>query len=86
MKELCISIDVSKGESHVGSYIDSVTIYRKVFVIKHDAKGFQQIRSLHDEMKEKHQNFVVLDDTLLLLQRQCLLLFDASLSFHHVMI
>lgn len=58
MKELCISIDVSKGESHVGSYIDSVTIYRKVFVIKHDAKGFQQIRSLHDEMKEKHQKEV----------------------------
>lgn len=58
MKELCISIDVSKGESHVGSFIDPITIYRKVFVIKHDVKGFQQIKALHDEMREKHQKEV----------------------------
>lgn len=51
MKELCISIDVSKGESHVGSFIDSMTIYHKVFTIKHDLKGFQQIKALYDEMR-----------------------------------
>ena len=60
MKEMCISIDVSKGESHVGSFIDPMTSYRKVFVIKHDLKGFQQIKQLHDEMKEKHQRNVVI--------------------------
>lgn len=54
MKELCISVDVSKGESHVGSFIDPMTMYRKVFVIKHDVKGFQQIKDLHDEMKAKY--------------------------------
>lgn len=58
MKGLCISIDVSKGESHVGSYVDPMTVYRKVFVIKHDLKGFQQIKALHDEMKEKYQKEV----------------------------
>lgn len=58
MKELCISIDVSKGESHVGSFIDPMTIYHKVFVIKHDVKGFQQIKALYDEMKAKHQKEV----------------------------
>lgn len=58
MKELCISIDVSKGESHVGSFIDPITIYHKVFVIKHDVNGFQQIKTLHDEMKAKYQKEV----------------------------
>ncbi len=44
LKGLCISIDVSKGESHVGSFVNSMSMYRKVFVIKQDLKGFQQIK------------------------------------------
>lgn len=58
LKGLCISIDVSKGESHVGSFTDPMTVYRKVFVIRHDLKGFQEIKTLHDEMKEKYQEEV----------------------------
>lgn len=55
LKGLCISINVSKGESHVGSFVDPMSVYRKVFVIKHDLKGFQKIKALHDEMKEKYR-------------------------------
>lgn len=55
LKGLCISIDVSKGESHVGSFVDPMSVYRKVIVIKHDLKGFQKIKALHDEMKEKYR-------------------------------
>lgn len=58
MKELCISIDVSKGESHVGSFIDLMTTYHKVFAIKHDLKGFQQIKALYDEMRIEYQKEV----------------------------
>ncbi|MEG0362171.1 MAG: IS110 family transposase [Longicatena sp.] len=65
MKELCISIDVSKGESHVGSFIDPMTIHRKVFVIKHDLRGFQKIKVLQHEMKEKYEKdvYVVFEAT-----------------------
>ncbi|MDQ0362465.1 IS110 family transposase [Breznakia pachnodae] len=51
MKDVCITVDVSKNESHVGSYLDLNTPFKAIFKVKHDLQGFKKIKELANEMK-----------------------------------
>lgn len=43
MKASCIAIDVSKGSSHIQSYIDSDTSFSEVHKIDHNRSGFNEL-------------------------------------------
>ena len=60
MKGPIVSIDVSKGESHIQGFKDLNDRYSNVRKIKHDRKGFDNLLSLIQKMeKELNDNVCV---------------------------
>jgi len=53
VKKPCIAIDVSKGESHVESYLDLNKLFIKATKIKHDAEGFNYILDVVKKVEDK---------------------------------
>jgi len=52
MKSPCIAIDVSKGGSHVRSFLKQDTEYGKLFKIDHDKEGFEKLMDRYEELKD----------------------------------
>ena len=52
MKRPCIAVDVSKGKSHYQGWIDCDTKLGNAKEISHDLKGFNQLLTKYNELKE----------------------------------
>lgn len=48
-----ISLDVSKGESHVKGFLSNATPYGKVFTIKHNTDGFNELKELKAKLEKE---------------------------------
>lgn len=53
MKKPCIAIDVSKGSSHVRSYITYQQEYKKLLHIKHDKQGLQSLLQRYQDVYQE---------------------------------
>lgn len=58
VKESCVTIDVSKGHSHFQGYLDKDNIATKASKFIHTKEGFNTVKLLADQMREKGNEVV----------------------------
>ena len=57
-KRACVSLDVSKGNSHMQAFYSVGVKATEVIIIQHDKNGFQKLYELIEKLKEETQNTV----------------------------
>lgn len=63
MNRPCISIDVSKGSSHVCGFTGYKEKFDSVFEIKHDKDGLEKLDKLYDELNSEERPIFIFEST-----------------------